>query len=151
MKTVWKIIILIFCLAIICGILALIFDWGRRDDVQVSDNNQDQATTSDIVIFTPKTNDAVTSPIEISGKAKGNWFFEAVFPVKLVDENENVIGTGQAHAESDWTTNDFVNFSAEITYDNSTSTDNGVLVFSNDNPSGNPDTLKSIYIPVKLK
>ncbi len=152
MNIKWKIIFYIVILAILFFIAALVFDWGRNSNLTpLNSYQQTESTSSEISVFYPKPNDTVSSPIKISGKAKGNWFFEASFPVKLYDENENIIGSGIATAESDWATTSFVNFTAEITYDNSTSTGSGLLVFSNDNPSGDPSFSKSFFVPVKLK
>jgi hypothetical protein len=147
-----KIFSYILILAALLTLLALMFDWGRGGNpAPDAPQNTALATSSDIVIFSPIKNQAVVSPIVIRGKAKGNWFFEASFPVRLVDENENVVGTGHAEADGDWMTSDFVNFTATIEYTRASTTDSGLLVFKNDNPSGDPARDKYFYMPVVLK
>ncbi len=145
---------IISIIVIIIGIIiaALLFDWGRKSPaLNTGTDTQATATISDIVVFSPKENEVVRSPIVITGKAKGNWFFEAVFPVKLLDENGNVIVQTHAQATDDWMTTDFVNFSLSLPYDSASTSGRGVIEFKNDNPSGDPARDKYFYVPVMLK
>ncbi len=103
----------------------------------------------EIIINLPQPNQTVTSPIAISGSAVGSWYFEAVFPIKLLDSNGNVLAQTQAQAQGDWTTNDFVPFTAQLSYNLST-TSTGILVFNNDNPSGLPQNSKEFRVPVMI-
>jgi len=85
----------------------------------------------------------------VKGKAKGRWFFEASFPVELVDGNNNVIATGVAMATADSLTEDFVPFEAKIEFASSEQK-NGFLILKNDNPSGLPENSEQIKIPVVI-
>ena len=147
-------------IVIVVILIALIFDFGRKGNdatvLNVSasstfDQNSSPVSEMLIVVNNIKDNQKVSNPIKITGKARGNWFFEASFPIKLIDVNENVLGTAIAQAEGDWMTTDFVNFTAELEYSKSTSTDRALLILSNDNPSDKPELDKAIYIPVILK
>ena len=138
----------------------LVFDWGRRGELSQDYNNSATGTVqqdnslisnSSIVVNSIKENQEVASPIQILGEARGNWFFEATFPVKLVDIDGNVMATSTARAESDWMTGDFVKFNATLEYATTTSTNHALIVLSKDNPSGNPEFDQSIFIPVILK
>src|SRR4051812_32842409 len=40
-----------------------------------------------IQVNAPKPNDLVKSPLTVTGKARGTWYFEASFPVRLEDAN----------------------------------------------------------------
>jgi hypothetical protein len=103
-----------------------------------------------IIVDKPQALDTVESPIIIEGQARGSWFFEASFPIKLIDANGNVLGTGIAQAQSEWMTEDFVRFKAELKY--SASEDgSGRLVLERDNPSGLPENDDSLNIPVRYK
>jgi len=104
---------------------------------------------AEIKIDAPTSNQVISSPLEISGQALGSWYFEASFPIKLIDENGQTLATGQAAAQSDWMTSDFVPFKAELNFANPTSSI-GMLVFSNDNPSGLPEKEKQYGIPVSF-
>jgi hypothetical protein len=102
-----------------------------------------------IVVDSPQPNDAVKSPLVITGKARGVWYFEASFPIKIVDANNNEIGTVAAKTTSDWMTEDFVPFTATLEF-NVPSTGTGNLILKNDNPSGMPQNDKQLTIPVKF-
>ena len=95
-------------------------------------------------------NDKIASPVTLTGKALGTWFFEASFPVRIVDAEGTVLGTGIAEAKSDWMTTDYVPFTATITF-SGTTTDTGFLEFVKDNPSGLPEHDASVRVPVRFK
>ncbi len=94
-----------------------------------------------------QANEIITSPLIIKGKARGVWFFEASFPVKLYDDNGELLATAIAQAQADWMTKDFVPFLAEMNFENS-KTEKGILVFEKDNPSGLPEHYDELRIPV---
>jgi hypothetical protein len=102
-----------------------------------------------------QANEVITSPLTINGKARGFWFFEASFPVKLYDENGELLATAIAQAKIDqndqesagWMTEDFVEFSAELNFELSKIT-KGTLVLEKDNPSGLPQNADELRIPV---
>lgn len=102
----------------------------------------------DIIINSPQSDQIVSSPLFISGKAVGSWFFEASFPVQLVDLNGEIISSGIVQAKSDWMTSDFVDF--EGTLDFYTDSETGELIFKNDNPSGLPEKEITYSVPVKF-
>jgi hypothetical protein len=104
---------------------------------------------SEIKISEPEANKIISSPVVIKGEARGNWFFEASFPVKLIGENGEVLAQGTATAQSDWMTADFVPFKAELKF-NSGSSAIGMIVLQNDNPSGLPEKEKQYGIPVRF-
>ena len=105
------------------------------------------ATSDNIVVDLPKPGDLIQSPVTVTGRARGTWYFEASFPIMVLDSNGNVIGQGPAQAIGEWMTEDFVPFSTEIVFTGNP-TGNGFLLIKNDNPSGLPQFDKSIKIPV---
>ena len=98
----------------------------------------------------PEPNDAVKSPLKIRGVARGFWFFEASFPAVILDANGKVLGRGVLQAQREWMTEDFVPYSGEISFENS-STKNGTLVLEKDNPSGLPEHDDRLIIPISFK
>ncbi|MFZ2253173.1 MAG: Gmad2 immunoglobulin-like domain-containing protein [Minisyncoccia bacterium] len=110
------------------------------------------ATSSDalIIIDTPQPYQKITSPVTITGKARGNWFFEASFPITIVNWDGLIIGQGIATAEGDWMTTEFVPFAATISYSFATTTpyDRGALILKKDNPSGLPEYDDAREIPI---
>jgi hypothetical protein len=113
-------------------------------------NEEQKQEAPEIKIFSPLPNDTIKSPLEITGEARGFWFFEGSFPIKLVDSKGKTLAEGQAKAQDEWMTEDFVPFTASLKFDNS-KTEIGLLILSKDNPSDLPENNKSASVPVKFK
>ena len=103
-----------------------------------------------VVLDTPQPYQEITSPVTITGKARGNWFFEASFPIEIVNWDGLIIGQGIATADGDWMTTEFVPFTATISYSFATDTpyNRGALILKKDNPSGLPEHDDSREIPI---
>ncbi len=86
----------------------------------------------EVLLSEPQPNQTVSSPLTVEGRARGSWFFEAVFPVELIDNQGKILGQSYAQAQSDWMTADFVPFMAAINY-TAEATTTGKLVLKNDN------------------
>jgi len=106
-------------------------------------------SNASITVSYPLPNQVINSPLTITGQARGSWYFEGVFPIKLLDSSGNVLAQTQAHSQGEWTTNDFVAFTAQLTFTNPTG-DTGTLVLEKDNPSGMPQNAGKITIPVNF-
>jgi len=109
----------------------------------------------------PRPNTTVTSPLTVKGMARGNWFFEATFPVVVVDWDEKIIGEGYATAEKDpatggvnWMTTEFVPFTATVEFGTGRFQGNysgrGVLILKKSNASGLPEHNDALEIPVRF-
>jgi|GEM_PF-1460922 hypothetical protein len=107
-----------------------------------------QTSSPHLRLAAPLSGALVASPLALSGEAAG-WYFEATFPVKLLDANGKVLASGQARATSDWMTTDFVPFTAALDFP-APATATGTLVFKNDNPSGDPTRDEIVSIPVRF-
>ena len=107
---------------------------------------------SDLIkVETPATLALVTSPLQITGLARGSWFFEASFPIRLEDDKGNLIASGIATALGEWMTSEFVPFSATLNFTISSSTSkNGKLILKKDNPSGLPEHDDALEIAVRF-
>jgi len=107
---------------------------------------------SPIKLETPKPGDIVKSPLAIKGEARGTWFFEGSFPIVLVGSDGQIINKdgGFATAKSDWMTEDFVPFEAELKFEMPTVPE-GFLILKKDNPSGLPENDAEIRIPVQFE
>lgn len=102
-----------------------------------------------IIIDQPKPNRVIQSPVEVRGKARGYWFFEASFPVYVYDANNKEIGRGIAQADGNWMTQDFVPFHVSLSLQ-PTKTKMGRLVFVKSNPSGLSKHDQQYSIPVRF-
>lgn len=102
-----------------------------------------------IRVQSPTPGQAVQSPLVITGQARGTWFFEASFPVRLVKKDGTEIASGIATAQSDWMTQEFVPFSATLTFASDVEQE-AELVLMKDNPSGLPENDDERRMPVRV-
>ena len=99
----------------------------------------------------PAIGEAVASPLVVSGVViGGGWFFEGVFPVRVLDANGAVIGQAQARAEGDWTSSGTVPFSATVPFSLQKS-GSGMLLLEKDNPSGIPQNASDLRVPITFR
>ena len=103
-----------------------------------------------IHLDSPQPNAIVTSPLTLTGEARGNWYFEASFPVELTDEGGNPIVRYYAEAQGDWMTTEFVPFKSTLTFTKKTTT-RGFLILHKDNPSGLEEHDDFLRIPVRFQ
>jgi hypothetical protein len=101
-----------------------------------------------IKVETPKRNASVSSPLQIEGRAKGYWFFEASAPVSLVTNSGKVLAEKYVEAQGDWMTEDWVPFSGQLEFE--TKEKRGHLIFSRANASGKPQHDRMLRVPVKF-
>lgn len=119
----------------------------KSDKVFVEDAGNILNKANIISLNNPKPNQEVTSPLVISGQARGWWFFEGSFPIKLKTVSGRVLNLGSIKTKDEWMTDDFVNFSSEISFAVATRTP-GFIELIKDNPSGLPEKDDSLYVPV---
>lgn len=102
-----------------------------------------------ICVSSPRSNQIISSPLVLEGQARGTWFFEASFPIRLFDANGKELGVAVAQAQGEWMTQEFVPFLATMEFETPT-TATGALVFEKDNPSGLPEHADSLVMPVRF-
>lgn len=114
-----------------------------------------EGRAQDILVEKPEENKIISSPLLISGEARGTWFFEATAPVTLVDWDGKIIAESYLEAEGDWMTNSFVPFSATMEFDEPENigdfSDRGTLIFRRSNPSGLPDNDEAYEVNVRFR
>lgn len=103
-----------------------------------------------IYVDYPQPNTVITSPLRVTGAARGDWYFEASFPATLQDASGTVLAVQPAQAQGEWMTTDFVPFLVTLTFAPPTST-TGTLVLEKDNPSGLPEHAAELRVPVRLR
>ncbi len=109
------------------------------------------STPSEMVrVSEPSNNALIKSPVVVKGTARGNWFFEASFPIRVLDANGKVLGSAPAQAQGDWMTTNFVPFSLSLAFSTST-TATGTIVLQKDNPSGLPQNDAEVRIPIRFR
>ncbi len=103
-----------------------------------------------ITIDSPKPYQKIQNPIYIKGKVKGSFFFEGTFPVRIEDENGNIIIVDHIETKDDWMTENFVSFEKYLGISN-VNIKRGFIVFEKANPSGLPENKFEIKIPIYFK
>ena len=100
-----------------------------------------------VLVNSPRPNTSIKSPFTITGQARGSWFFEAQFPVQLFNSTGELLAEGFATAEGEWMTEEFVPFTATLTFD-ALSAGKGELMLIKANPSDLPENADELVIPV---
>lgn len=103
-----------------------------------------------IKVEAPLSGALVKSPLKIKGQARGTWYFEASFPVKLLDGSGREIAVVPAQAQGEWMTENWVPFEAMLEFA-APETELGLLILEKDNPSGLPENADSISLPVRFR
>jgi hypothetical protein len=156
---------IIFLVVLVVGVAAVAFFVSKKSEaptitdikVENAPTNQpevsnNETASADIVVTNPINNQVLSSgTLEVSGTARGSWYFEGTAPFEIEDNNKNVIETSAVKAQGEWTTTNFVPFSGEITFTVPQGIKNGFVLFHNDNPSGDPSNDKSVSVPVTFK
>lgn len=117
------------------------------EPVAIPNPNGPEAKANLITVANVAPGDQVSSPLTVTGEARGYWYFEASFPVELLDANGAQMAIKPAQAQSDWMTENFVPFSVTLTYP-TPATATGTLMLRKDNPSGEPQNDDFLAIPV---
>lgn len=107
-----------------------------------------------IRISSVEPNGAISSPLTITGEARGYWFFEADFPVVLTNWDGLIIAEGIAVAQSEWMTEDFVPFTVTLEFTSPYKEGDpdfmkrGSLILHRSNPSDLPENDDALEIPI---
>ncbi len=104
-----------------------------------------------IRLSSPTGETAIESPLVITGEARGYWFFEATFPIVLTNWDGLIIAEGYATADGEWMTEDFVPFTAELTFTKPEYGERGSFILQKSNASGLPEHDDALEITVWFK
>lgn len=102
-----------------------------------------------IRVSEPEENTTVSSPLVVSGEARGSWYFEGDFPVRLEDAKGKILTEDPATAQGEWMTEDFVKFESELSFEEP-DTATGTLILEKANPSGREENEETVSVPVKF-
>jgi hypothetical protein len=103
---------------------------------------------SSLFLDKPLEGDTIYSPATVAGKARGSWFFEGQFQLKLHDTAGRLIALTSAKATSNWMTKDFVPFKGELQWKKYRG--RAIMVAEADNPSGMAEKARSITYNIFL-
>ena len=103
-----------------------------------------------IELHNPLPGDRIQSPLAVEGRAKGPWYFEASFPVYLLNAAGDTIARVPAEAQGEWMTESMVLFKATLEFA-APAGDSGTLVLSKSNASGLPEHDDELRVPVRFE
>lgn len=148
-------------MVLVAAIVGAVFYISRTGDSRISElpingtpANQSDGTVLNLgdVVKLDKdlANSIIKSPLKITGQARGIWYFEASFPIKLLDGNGKQIAIAVAQAKSNWMTIELVPFEVTLEFE-APATNIGTLVFQKDNPSGLPENDADVRVPIRFR
>lgn len=119
-----------------------------QEPLLVGEASYTNTSRDEILVDSPAPNAQITSPITITGSARGTWYFEATAPVVLVDWDGLIIAEGYITAQDDWMTENFVPFTGTLTFTRPAYGDRGALILRASNPSGLSENERAVEIPI---
>ncbi len=154
-KTGW--ILGILTALIIVAALILFILPGKSVAPTTDSTSSQQATTTTatnpqfedmLVVESLKNGATISSPLTITGKARGGWYFEASFPVEIKNASGTKIAEGPAQAQGEWMTQEYVPFSITLSFPAQQKGSVGTVILHNDNPSGLPENDRQLVVPI---
>lgn len=125
---------------------------GRTFAEEIAEKITYNNATADLIIVELPFPGAVTGKkFDVTGKARGNWFFEASFPIDVLDKDGKILFQTYAQAQSEWMTTDFVPFKSQLIKIPETYIGPAILVLKKDNASGLPEHDASISFPITIE
>lgn len=91
-----------------------------------------------IQLASPLPGEDAESPLEVVGRARGPWYFEADFSIRLYGPDGRELAVAVAQAQAPWMTEDWVPFRAELEFDAPREACL-TMVLEKANPSGLPE------------
>ena len=107
-------------------------------------------TVEIVTVDEPVPGGRIASPLVVRGKAAGTWYFEADFPIDVLDAHRRVVGQGYGTAQGDWMTEKPVPFTASVRF-KAPATDRGYVILHRANPSDERENDASVEIPVRFE
>lgn len=113
--------------------------------------NYENASEDNIKVTTPSVSasSSVQQVFSVAGEARGNWYFEASFPITVYAEDGSVLLQTFATADGEWMTIEFVPFNVELNLGDYTGA--ATVVLNRDNPSGLPENDASVSFDVSVE
>lgn len=110
----------------------------------------DRASADLIQVELPFPGAVVGKDFSVIGEARGNWYFEASFPIELRDRDGKLLATAVAQAQGEWMTTEFVPFKADFKVPQSY-IGPATLVLKKDDASGLPENDASASFPITIE
>lgn len=112
---------------------------------------QGNCSSDRVIVQEPLPGATISSPLVVRGQARGNWFFEGDFPLRLLDREGQVLAQGYATAQGEWMTGDLVPFEGTLVFVRPPTARTGLLVLEKDNPSERRELDDALELPVSFE
>ncbi len=149
-----KYLVIVFAVVIVVLLAVLAFVPAKKAGAPANPVSAPApAVSSDgkVSVFSPLPDAEISSPLGVEGTVTGGgWFFEASFPIKILDGDGKVLGQAPAQALGEWMTTGTVPFAANIPFAVPKYA-TGTLLLEKDNPSGIPENSGELRIPIRFK
>ncbi len=147
--------IITLLVAVIAVGLIVWFGFFRQEAVVAPPAEEQKITytnaTTDLIQVTLPFPGAVTGKeFKVIGEARGYWYFEASFPIEVLDKDGNRLFVGPVQAKGEWMTENFVPFEVDVKVPESY-IGPATLVLHKDNPSGLAENEASISFPIYIE
>ncbi|MEK7530272.1 MAG: Gmad2 immunoglobulin-like domain-containing protein [Patescibacteria group bacterium] len=158
-KTIWLGIGILVVAGLVYAVVAVPQAEAPTGDLPIIDGSQvgqpeyENSSPDDIVVTLPFPGAVTGKDFSVRGRARGTWFFEASFPVFLIDEEGNQLAVALASPEppgTEWMTSEFIGFKADMVVP-ADFTGPALLILQNDNPSGLPENQKTVSFPIIIE
>lgn len=141
------------------------FSLGESEEAdEVAQTTYGSEKGVELIVTSPLKDSVVMSPLTITGEAPGFWYFEATFPLVLVNWDGLIIAQGYATAQGEWMTQELVPFTGVLEFtdvlplteeieDLAQVQDfmkNGALILQRDNPSGLPQNDDAVEFSIRF-
>jgi hypothetical protein len=136
----------VIILILLAGAIVLISPKNQADNV----GRIGERFEAEVEVLSPEPGQVVSSPLEVAGKAKGTWFFEANIVVTLKDQNGNILAKEGFMTADEWMTTDYANFSGTLSF-SVPDTEYGLLLIEKDNPSGLEEFDAEFVVPIRFR
>lgn len=146
---------ILYALGLLAVILIMVyFAFPKKEkvleDIQTSAITYVNASDNLIKVDLPFPGAVTGKEFKVMGQARGYWFFEASFPVEVLDKDGKILAKGIATAGSEWMTEEFVPFSADIKVPESY-IGPATLILRKDNPSDMREKDAHISFPFTIE
>jgi hypothetical protein len=124
---------------------------GRTYAEEIPEKFTYSNASADLIVVDNPFPGAVTGKeFTVRGKARGNWYFEANFPIEVRDKDNKILFQSGVQAKGEWMTENFVPFSVVVKVPQSY-IGKATVILKNDNPSGLPEHDRSISFPITIE
>ena len=153
-KILPKVKLFVIILLALGGALFLLSNELKENEPEIilppkKEGTQNNSEHELIQVSFPFSGEKIGGEINVTGIAKGNWYFEGEFPIELLTPEGKKLTGVPALAEGEWMREGFVPFSAKLRYPVNEETE-AKLVLHRNNPSDLREQDAKIEIPVIL-